>query len=68
MKVELINGKFYQEVDRKDIQSKLDQLEQQKASIDYNALKVEYESNVAQLKEYEKGIDAEIKILKNILK
>jgi hypothetical protein len=33
MKVELINGKLYQEVDRKDIQSKLDQLEQQKTSI-----------------------------------
>lgn len=68
MKVELINGKLYQEVDRKDIQSKLDQLEQQKTSIDYNALKVEYESNVAQLKGYEKSIDAEIRMLKDILK
>ena len=68
MKVELINDKLYREVDRKDIQSKLDQFEQQKLSIDYNALKVEYESNVEQLKQYEKSIDAEILSLKDVLK
>ena len=68
MNIEKIDGKLYQEVDIKQLQSKLDQLKQQKESINYVALEDEYKSNVEHMKQYEETLDAEISKLELLLK
>ena len=68
MNIKSIKGKFYQEVDLKNVQAKLDLLKEQKANINYDALKQEYEDNVANLQNYEKTLDAQITDLESLLK
>lgn len=68
MNIKSIKGKFYQEVDLKDIQGRLDLLKEQKANINYDALKQEYEDNVANLQNYEKTLDTQISDLEYLLK
>lgn len=60
--IEKIGKKFYREVDESELTKKLDSLLAQKASINYDALKEEYQQNVAAMKDYEKSIDAQIEL------
>lgn len=60
--IEKINKKFYREVDESELTKKLENLLAQKASINYDALKEEYQQNVAAMKDYEKSIDAQIEL------
>lgn len=67
MNIENINGKYYQELDVTQLESKLEQLIQQKLSINYEALKEEYKSNVENMKQYEDTLDKEIRKLEEVL-
>lgn len=49
------------------INKKLENLLAQKDSINYNALKEEYESNVAAMKDYEKNINVQIRQIEKVL-
>ena len=65
--IEKINKKFYREVGEEELTKKLDNLLAQKDSINYNALKEEYESNVAAMKDYEKNINVQIRQIEKVL-
>ena len=67
MNIENINGKYYQELDVTQLESKLEQLNQQKLNIDYEALEEEYKSNVDNMKQYEYSLDKEIIKLEKVL-
>ena len=64
--IEKINKKFYREVDESELTKKLENLLAQKASINYDALKEEYESNVAAMKDYEKSINVQIRQIEKV--
>lgn len=68
MNIKSIKGKFYQEVDLKDIEGRLELLKEQKANVNYDILKQEYEDNVANLQNYEKTLDGQIADLESLLK
>ena len=65
--IEKVNKKFYREVDESELTKKLENLLAQKASINYDALKEEYESNVAAMKDYEKSINVQIRQIEKVL-
>jgi len=67
MKIEKINKKFYREVDQTEIYSKLENLKAQKASINYDALREEYEQNVVNMQQYEETLDVQIAELEKVL-
>ena len=68
MKVEKINGKYYQEIDAINIQKELEQKKQSLASINFDSLKEEYDNNVKYLKEYQTKLEKDIKELEKMLK
>jgi len=65
--IEKIGKKFYREVGEEELTKKLESLLTQKASINYDTLKEEYDNNVAAIKDYEKSIDIQIEQIKSIL-
>lgn len=65
--IEKIGKKFYREVGEEELTKKLENLLAQKDSINYDALKEEYDSNVAVMKEYEKSINVQIKQIEKVL-
>lgn len=65
--IEKIGKKFYKEVDQIEITSKLESLKAQKASINYDALKEEYEQNVVNMQQYEETLDVQIAELEKLI-
>lgn len=65
--IEKIGKKFYKEVGEEELTKKLENLLAQKASINYDSLKEEYDNNVAAMKDYEKSINVQIKQIKKVL-
>ena len=65
--IEKIGEKIYKEVDKDELNKKLDNLLIQKANINYNALEEAYINNVSATKEYEKNIDIQIEQIKGML-
>lgn len=68
MKVEKINDRFYQEIDKSTVQAQLDQKILALKSIDFDSLKADYEANVTSLTSYKDALEQEIKELEQLLK
>lgn len=65
--IEKIGKKFYREVGEEELTKKLENLLSQKTGINYDALREDYEQNVANMQQYEQTIDVQIAELEKVL-